>query len=194
MLSCSVLAIYNLLKCDGFYFSFLKCLRWCRGNWHFWSCCCCELDFHYHWDLQWQVNFPLRPAKAKSLLVSQVNMWLGWLGWSCFLLGINKFAYIIYVIGSAFKQQRLPAWQPILTAGTVLPAFFVIGVAFVPIGVGLLYFSNDVSIHSNIFLLLETPGMGIRKECFPLVGDGIPARLYHLYRHYKPRKALFRPN
>ncbi|CAG0885799.1 unnamed protein product [Darwinula stevensoni] len=45
---------------------------------------------------------------------------------------------------SAFKQQRLPAWQPILTAGTVLPAFFVIGVAFVPIGVGLLYFSNDV--------------------------------------------------
>jgi len=25
---------------------------------------------------------------------------------------------------SAFKQQRLPAWQPILTAGTVLPTFF----------------------------------------------------------------------
>ena len=35
---------------------------------------------------------------------------------------------------SKFKQQALPAWQPILTAGTVLPAFFVIGVAFVPIG------------------------------------------------------------
>jgi hypothetical protein len=28
---------------------------------------------------------------------------------------------------SKFKQQALPAWQPILTAGTVLPTFFVIG-------------------------------------------------------------------
>lgn len=45
---------------------------------------------------------------------------------------------------SKFKQQALPAWQPILTAGTVLPTFFVIGVAFIPIGVGLMYFSNTV--------------------------------------------------
>ncbi|XP_037088959.1 cell cycle control protein 50A-like [Pollicipes pollicipes] len=43
-----------------------------------------------------------------------------------------------------FKQQQLPAWQPILTAGTVLPAFFVIGVAFIPIGIALLTFSNNV--------------------------------------------------
>lgn len=45
---------------------------------------------------------------------------------------------------SAFKQQRLPAWQPILTAGTVLPTFFVIGIAFIPVGVVLLYFSDKV--------------------------------------------------
>ncbi|XP_066591380.1 cell cycle control protein 50A isoform X2 [Prorops nasuta] len=45
---------------------------------------------------------------------------------------------------SAFKQQRLPAWQPILTAGTVLPTFFLIGIAFIPVGIGLLYFSDDV--------------------------------------------------
>lgn len=45
---------------------------------------------------------------------------------------------------SAFKQQRLPAWQPILTAGTVLPTFFVIGLAFIPIGIGLLVSSNEV--------------------------------------------------
>ncbi|XP_022913240.1 cell cycle control protein 50A [Onthophagus taurus] len=45
---------------------------------------------------------------------------------------------------SAFKQQRLPAWQPILTAGTVLPTFFVIGIAFIPVGIALLYFSDDV--------------------------------------------------
>lgn len=44
---------------------------------------------------------------------------------------------------SAFKQQRLPAWQPVLTARTVLPTFFVIGVLFIPIGVVLLYLSNS---------------------------------------------------
>ncbi|KAL3843163.1 hypothetical protein ACJMK2_021114 [Sinanodonta woodiana] len=43
-----------------------------------------------------------------------------------------------------FKQQKLPAWQPILTAGTVLPAFFAIGVAFIPLGVVLLVTSNNV--------------------------------------------------
>ncbi|XP_030762405.1 cell cycle control protein 50A isoform X1 [Sitophilus oryzae] len=45
---------------------------------------------------------------------------------------------------SAFKQQKLPAWQPILTAGTVLPTFFVIGIAFIPVGISLLYFSDEV--------------------------------------------------
>jgi len=45
---------------------------------------------------------------------------------------------------SAFKQQRLPAWQPILTAGTVLPTFFIVGITFIPIGIGLLYFSEQV--------------------------------------------------
>ncbi len=38
----------------------------------------------------------------------------------------------------------MPAWQPILTAGTVLPTFFVIGIAFIPIGIGMLYFSESV--------------------------------------------------
>jgi hypothetical protein len=53
---------------------------------------------------------------------------------------------------SAFKQQRLPAWQPILTAGTVLPTFFVIGIAFIPVGIGLLYFSDEVSQQYNVHL------------------------------------------
>lgn len=47
-------------------------------------------------------------------------------------------------LDSAFKQQRLPAWQPVLTAGTVLPTFFIIGILFIPVGVGLLYFSDEV--------------------------------------------------
>ncbi|XP_077978119.1 cell cycle control protein 50A-like isoform X2 [Glandiceps talaboti] len=45
---------------------------------------------------------------------------------------------------TAFKQQRLPAWQPILTAGTVLPTFFIIGIIFIPLGVGLLVTSENV--------------------------------------------------
>lgn len=48
---------------------------------------------------------------------------------------------------SAFKQQRLPAWQPLLTAGSVLPLFFVIGIAFIPVGIALMYFSNAVDEH-----------------------------------------------
>jgi hypothetical protein len=44
---------------------------------------------------------------------------------------------------------RLPSWQPILTAGTVLPTFFIIGIAFIPVGIILLYFSNSVSHFSR---------------------------------------------
>ena len=53
----------------------------------------------------------------------------------------------MWIIDSAFKQQRLPAWQPVLTAGTVLPTFFVIGIAFIPVGIALLYFSDEVREH-----------------------------------------------
>ena len=45
-----------------------------------------------------------------------------------------------------FKQQKLPAWQPIMTAGTVLPVLFAVGVAFIPLGVALLVTSNNVCI------------------------------------------------
>lgn len=42
---------------------------------------------------------------------------------------------------TAFRQQRLKAWQPILTPKTVLPLFFAIGIIFAPIG-GLLFWAN----------------------------------------------------
>jgi len=45
---------------------------------------------------------------------------------------------------TAFRQQRLRAWQPILTPKTVLPTFFIIGIIFAPIGGLLLYSSNVV--------------------------------------------------
>jgi hypothetical protein len=43
---------------------------------------------------------------------------------------------------TAFRQQRLKAWQPILTPKTVLPLFFTIGIIFAPIG-GLLLYANS---------------------------------------------------
>ncbi|CAF1288414.1 unnamed protein product, partial [Didymodactylos carnosus] len=45
---------------------------------------------------------------------------------------------------TAFKQQRLPAWQPILTANTALPVFLIIGLTFIPIGIVLVVTSNRV--------------------------------------------------
>ncbi|KAM0459358.1 hypothetical protein ACHAPV_005540 [Trichoderma viride] len=45
---------------------------------------------------------------------------------------------------TAFRQQRLKAWQPILTPKTVLPLFFAIGIIFAPIGGLLLYASTQV--------------------------------------------------
>ncbi|PGH16893.1 hypothetical protein AJ80_05037 [Polytolypa hystricis UAMH7299] len=45
---------------------------------------------------------------------------------------------------TAFRQQRLKAWQPILTPKTVLPLFFIIGIIFAPIGGLLIYASAQV--------------------------------------------------
>jgi len=44
---------------------------------------------------------------------------------------------------TAFKQQRLKAWQPILTPKTVLPTLFIIGIIFAPIG-GLLIWGSSL--------------------------------------------------
>uniref|UniRef100_A0A8C1SUK4 Cell cycle control protein n=1 Tax=Cyprinus carpio TaxID=7962 RepID=A0A8C1SUK4_CYPCA len=62
---------------------------------------------------------------------------------------------------TAFKQQRLPAWQPILTAGTVLPAFFMIGLIFIPIGIGLLVTSNNIKEFE-----IDYTGVDMFSPCF----------------------------
>ncbi|KAF7311628.1 Transcription regulator [Mycena kentingensis (nom. inval.)] len=46
---------------------------------------------------------------------------------------------------TAFKQQRLKAWQPILTPKTVLPTLFIVGILFAPIGALLIWGSSTVS-------------------------------------------------
>ncbi|KAI7695222.1 Cell cycle control protein 50A [Sarcoptes scabiei] len=59
---------------------------------------------------------------------------------------------------SAFKQQKLSAWQPILTVGTVLPTFFLVGVAFIPIGIGLLISSYQVQEYEVDYTSCEKIG------------------------------------
>jgi hypothetical protein len=44
---------------------------------------------------------------------------------------------------TAFRQQRLKAWQPILTTKTVIIIYFVFGIVFMPIG-GLLLWANSL--------------------------------------------------
>lgn len=47
---------------------------------------------------------------------------------------------------TAFTQQRLPAWQPILSAGIVIPGFTFIGLAFIGIGVALFVTSQNIKM------------------------------------------------
>uniref|UniRef100_A0A8D8LME6 Cell cycle control protein 50A n=1 Tax=Cacopsylla melanoneura TaxID=428564 RepID=A0A8D8LME6_9HEMI len=71
---------------------------------------------------------------------------------------------------SAFNQQKLPAWQPILTAGTVMPAFFTFGLVFIPIGVGLMYFADNVkelSLDYTYCISNESPD----KTCAVVIGN-----------------------
>jgi hypothetical protein len=49
------------------------------------------------------------------------------------------------LLDTAFKQQRLKAWQPILTPKAVLPALFIIGLIFAPIGALLVWGSGKVT-------------------------------------------------
>ncbi|OUM62590.1 hypothetical protein PIROE2DRAFT_11070 [Piromyces sp. E2] len=46
---------------------------------------------------------------------------------------------------NAIRQQRLKAWQPILTPKNVLPTLFFIGISFIPIGIGLFIATTKVN-------------------------------------------------
>lgn len=52
---------------------------------------------------------------------------------------------LLQLSDTAFKQQRIRAWRPILTPKSVLPAFIIIGVLFAPLGGLLLWASDTVS-------------------------------------------------
>ncbi|XP_037551362.1 cell cycle control protein 50B [Nematolebias whitei] len=61
---------------------------------------------------------------------------------------------------TAFTQQRLPAWQPILSAGIVIPGFVLIGLAFIGIGVGLFITSRDIQV-----LEMDYTGVDQSSDC-----------------------------
>ncbi|XP_078279531.1 cell cycle control protein 50B [Rhinoraja longicauda] len=61
---------------------------------------------------------------------------------------------------TAFTQQRLPAWQPFMSAGYVLPTFLLLGLAFIAIGLGLYFTSNSV-----IELELDYTGNQLNSSC-----------------------------
>ena len=52
--------------------------------------------------------------------------------------------------GGDFYQQRLKAWQPILTPNWVIGSFLVVGIIFLPAGYGFLYASNSVRRRVNV--------------------------------------------
>ena len=54
------------------------------------------------------------------------------------------FETLIFV-DTAYKQQRLPSWRPILHVQTALPIFFGIAVVFIPLGIVLVIYSSSTS-------------------------------------------------
>lgn len=63
---------------------------------------------------------------------------------------------------SAFKQQRLPAWSPMLTANTVLPFFYFMALICMLLGVWLLLtVQSTQEIKVSVCLLLK-----IALSCF----------------------------
>lgn len=57
---------------------------------------------------------------------------------------------------SAFKQQRLPAWSPVLTANTVLPFFYFASLLCLVLGVVLIVtVKNTQELRVSAFLTLQ---------------------------------------
>ncbi|XP_062947327.1 cell cycle control protein 50B [Cynocephalus volans] len=73
---------------------------------------------------------------------------------------------------TAFTQQRLPAWQPLLSASIALPLFFCAGLAFIGLGLGLYYTSN--SIKELEYDYTGSPDTGNCSACAEAGQDGAP--------------------
>ncbi|KAK0419133.1 hypothetical protein QR680_013971 [Steinernema hermaphroditum] len=57
---------------------------------------------------------------------------------------------------SLIRQQKLPAWQPILNASTVIPMVFSVGIVFIPLGIVLFLAAHGVK-ESNFLYSCKKP-------------------------------------
>ena len=58
-------------------------------------------------------------------------------------------------LDTPFKQQRLKAWQPILTPNWVIGTFFLVGLIFIPIGVFLFEENKNVRVEAAWHLVTQ---------------------------------------
>ena len=70
---------------------------------------------------------------------------------------------------SKFKQQKLDAWQPILTPSWVIGTFVLMGLIFTPIGAALLVISRNnfesIVVYDNLALQQEAASTGESSPC-----------------------------
>ena len=63
--------------------------------------------------------------------------------------------FLLISLDTAFKQQRLASWQPILTPEIVIALFLILGIIFVPIGTALKRISDGVRNLFNLFYMFN---------------------------------------
>lgn len=79
---------------------------------------------------------------------------------------------------SAFKQQRLPAWSPMLTANTVLPFFYFASLLCLVLGAVLIVtVKNTQELRVSAFLTLQGGEKEGNVSFFFLKLDGIHEQL-----------------
>ncbi|XP_034530804.1 cell cycle control protein 50B [Notolabrus celidotus] len=69
---------------------------------------------------------------------------------------------------TAYTQQRLPAWQPMLSAGIIIPGFVLIGLAFIGIGVALFVTSQSIQV-----LEFDYTGVEDSSRCFRCTDEDV---------------------
>mmetsp|Transcript_6481 Transcript_6481/g.10618 ORF Transcript_6481/g.10618 Transcript_6481/m.10618 type:complete len:360 (+) Transcript_6481:49-1128(+) len=83
---------------------------------------------------------------------------------------------------TAFKQQQLKAWQPILTPKWVISTFFVVGIIFIPVGIVVLKASQQVLEYSASYSGPAT-GIPIAMQRVPIfVSQRMEPPIYFYYQ------------
>ncbi|KAI1298445.1 Cell cycle control protein 50B [Halotydeus destructor] len=84
---------------------------------------------------------------------------------------LNEVGYEYTLKVQALRQQKLNAWQPIFTPKAVLPSLMIIGLAFIPIGIGLLMSSLEVDEFTIDYSDCPSTVYGYQR-CADVIEDG----------------------